>query len=44
MIGKKNIVINFSRDLVEFFYSLIKNGFSFKYIKLLLENESVFWE
>lgn len=44
MIGKKNTVINFSRDLAESSYSLIKNGLSFKYIKLLLENESAFWE
>lgn len=44
MIGKRNTVINFCRDLAESSYSLIKNGLSFKYIKLPQENGSAFWE
>lgn len=44
MIAKRNRVINFSRDLAESSYSLIKNGLSFKYIRLPQENESAFWE
>lgn len=38
MIGKRNTVINFSSGLAESSYSLIKNGLSFKYIKLPQEN------
>lgn len=44
MIGKRNTVINFSRNLAGFSYSLIKNGLGFKYIKLPQENGSAFWE
>ena len=44
MIGKRNRVINFSRDLAKSSYSLIKNGLRFKYIKLPQENGSAFWE
>lgn len=44
MIGKRNTVINFSKDLAESSYRLIKHGLSFKYIKLPQEKGNTFWE